>query len=76
MLPQNDYRLQKEYIDYYIEPLKEDARQRLLLRNAGLVRHSWLSCQVCRSLWRLGGLMVTAGLRLEQRYTPVRLRHA
>ena len=71
MLPQNDYLIQRDYLDYHAAALLEDARQRRLLRNAGLTRRAWLSCQVCGSLWRLEHLMVTTGLRLEHRYAPV-----
>jgi hypothetical protein len=76
MLPQNDYLMQREYLDYRVDALAEDARQRRLLSDAGIVRRPWLSCQVCRSLWRLGHLMVTAGHRLEQRYAPMSLSRA
>ena len=76
MLPQNDYLIQRDYLDYHTEALLEDTRQRRLLHNAGIVPRNWLSCQVCRSLWRLGHLLVTAGHRLERRYANVRLSHA
>ena len=76
MLPQNDYLMQREYLDYQLGALADDARQRHLLASAGIVRRNWLSCQVCRSLWRLGRLMITTGLRLEQRYAPMRLSRA
>ena len=76
MLPQNDYLIQRDYLDYHTAALAEDARQRRLLHNAGLTRRTWFSCQVCRSLYRLGRLLVTTGLRLEHRYAPARLSHA
>ena len=37
MLPQNDYLIQRDYLDYHTEALLEDARQRRLLHNAGIV---------------------------------------
>ena len=51
MLPQNDYLIQRDVIDYHVDALMEDARQRRLLHDTGLARRTWLSCQVCRSLW-------------------------
>ena len=76
MLPQNDYLIQRDVIDYHGDALMEDARQRRLLHKMGPVRSTWLTCQVCRSLWQLGHLLVTTGLRLERRYAPARLSHA
>jgi hypothetical protein len=76
MLPQNDYLIQRDVIDYHVDALMEDTRQRRLLHDAGLAHRTWLTCQVCRSLWQLGHLLVTTGLRLERRYAPARLSHA
>ena len=75
MLPQNDYLIQRD-LDYRLEGIQVDARQRRLLRSAGIARRNWLTCQVCRSLWRLGRLLITTGLRLERRYAPMGLSHA
>jgi len=47
------------------------AEQNRLLREAGLMRRPWLSCQVCRSLWRLGRLLELTGQRLKRRYAAM-----
>lgn len=60
----NDYKLNREPV------VAAKTEQHRLMVEAGLVHRSRLSCQVCRSMWRLGHLMVRTGLRLEQRYAP------
>ena len=74
MLPPNDYLAMKDYELNRLPDVLAKAEQNRLLREAGLMRRPWLSCQICRSLWRLGRLLVTAGQRLERRYAPVILR--
>jgi hypothetical protein len=76
MLPLNDYILVKDYELNELPAVVAKAEQHRLLAEAGLIRRPWLSCQVCRSLWRLGRLLVTAGQRLEQRYAPLTLKPA
>ena len=76
MLPQNDYLVQHELLDYNSQRLMAEAGQRQLLHRAGMARRPWLTCQICRTLWQLGRLMVTAGKRLEQRYAITGLSHA
>ncbi len=78
MLPPNDYLSMQEYKLNRLPDVLARAEQHRLLVEAGLIRRSplsapsvWLSCQVCRSLWRLGRLMATAGQRLERRYAPM-----
>jgi hypothetical protein len=78
MLPPNDYLVMKDYELNRLPDLLARAEQNRLLREAGLMRRHalcapsvWLSCQVCRSLWRLGRLLELAGQRLERRYAPV-----
>ena len=76
MLPQNDYLIQRDLLDYHLYP-----RHCWKTLGSGVCSTTpgsslkLVSCQVCRSLWRLGHLLVT-GLRLERRYAPVRLSHA
>ena len=78
MLPPNDYLAMKDYeLNRLPDVLAKTETHRLLVE-AGLIRRSplyapsvWLTCQVCRSLWRLGRLLVTAGQRLERRYAPM-----
>ena len=70
MLPQNDYLIQREVLDYTVHEMQADAAQRRLVHAAGIKRPSWLSCQVCRALMSLGRAMIAAGSRLEQRYSP------
>ncbi len=74
MLPLNDYLLLKDYKLNKLSAINARAEQHRILAEAGLVRRPWLSCQICRSLWRLGHAMVSAGLRLEQRYAPAALK--
>jgi len=83
MLPLNDYVLLKDYELNKLPVVLAKAEQHRLLSEAGLIRRSplcapfvWLSCLVCRSLWRLGRLLATTGLRLEQRYAPLTLNRA
>lgn len=66
----NDYRLNREPV------VAAQTEQHRLMVEAGLIRRSWFSCQVCRSVWRLGRLMVKTGLRLEQRFGSLELRPA
>lgn len=67
MLPPNDYVWLKDYELNTLPAAVANVEQARLLCEAGLGRRPWLSCQVCQSLWRLGRLFVTVGLRLEQR---------
>lgn len=76
MLPLNDYVWFQDYKLNRLPKVIADAEQHRLMQEAGLLRRPWLSCQVCRSLWRLGHLLVDAGQRLEQRFAPVVLRPA
>lgn len=76
MLPLNDYILLKDYELNKLPVILARAEEHRLLSEAGLIRRPWLSCQVCRSLSRLGHLLVTAGQRLEQRYAPMTLSRA
>jgi hypothetical protein len=76
MLPLNDYTLLKDYELNKLPVVLAKAEEHRLLSEAGLIRRPWLSCQVCRSLWRLGHVLATAGQRLEQRYAPVTLQRA
>ena len=78
MLPPNDYLSMKDYELNRLPNIVAKAEQHRLLVEAGLIRRPplsapsvWLSCQVCRSLWRLGRLLATAGQRLERRYAPI-----
>jgi hypothetical protein len=73
MFPQNDYLWLKDYELNRLPAGLANAEQHRLLSEAGLIRRPWLSCQICRSLWQLGRMLVTAGQRLEQRYTPAAL---
>jgi hypothetical protein len=75
MLPQNDFLVQHEFLDYKLQGLKVEVDQRRLLHRAGMVRRPWVTCQICRTLWQLGRLMVTAGQRLERRYAVPSLSH-
>ncbi len=69
-LPSEYYTSSKDYELNKAPDAAAKAEHNRLLVEAGLLRRSWISCQVCRSLWRLGHSMVTTGLRLEQRYGP------
>ena len=71
MLPPNDYLAMQEYELNRLPDVLARAEQNRLLREAGLMRRPWLTCQVCRSLWRLGRLLETTGQRLERRYAPM-----
>jgi hypothetical protein len=71
MLPPNDYLSMQEYELNRLPDVIAKTEQHRLLVEAGLIRRPWLTCQVCRSLWRLGRMLVTAGQRLEQRYAPM-----
>ncbi len=71
MLPLNDYYYLKDY-QLNREPMvAANAETHRLLKEAGLVKRPWLSCQICRSLWRLGRALVSTGQRLERRYGPL-----
>ena len=63
MLPPNDYLSMKDYELNRLPDVLARAEQHRLLVEAGLMRARprlwWLSCQVCRSLWRLGRLLET-----------------
>jgi hypothetical protein len=76
MLPQNDYLVKRELLDYRAEALESDARQRRLLSRAGRERRPWLSCQICHALWHLGRGLVAAGQQLEKRYAVPTVRSA
>ena len=54
MLPLNDYLYLKDYKLNRLPEVEANAEEYRLLEEGGLVRRSWLSCQICRSLWRLG----------------------
>jgi hypothetical protein len=71
MLPPNDYLSMQEYELNRLPDVIAKAEQHRLLVEAGLIRRPWLTCQVCRSLWRLGRLLETAGQQLERRYAPM-----
>jgi hypothetical protein len=71
MLPPNDYLAMKDYELNRLPDVMAKTEQHRMLVEAGLIRRPWLTCQVCRSLWRLGRLLVTAGQRLERRYAPM-----
>jgi hypothetical protein len=71
MLPPNDYLSMKEYELNRLPDVLARAEQNRLLREAGLMRRPWLSCQVCRSLWRLGRLLELTGQRLERHYAAM-----
>ena len=73
MLPLNDYVMLKDYELNKLPAVVARAERHRLLAEAGLIRRPWLSCQVCRSLWRLGRMLVSAGLRLERRYAAAAL---
>lgn len=70
MLPQNDYLLLKDYELNRLPAIVAGAERHRLLKEAGLIRRPWLSSQLCRSLWRLGRLLVATGQRLERHYAP------
>jgi hypothetical protein len=70
MLPQNDFLIEKD-LDYQLGEFRREIASQRLMREAGIVRKSWLSCQVCRALFNFGRMLVSAGLRLERRYGPV-----
>jgi hypothetical protein len=83
MLPPNEYLSLKDYELNKLPRVLAKAEEHRLLSEAGLIRRpplcaplAWLSCKVCRSLWRLGHLLATAGQRLEQRYAPPTLGRA
>ncbi len=71
MLPPNDYLSMEDYELNRLPDVLARAEQNRLLREAGLMRRPWLSCQVCRSLWRLGRLLELSGQRLERRYAAM-----
>jgi hypothetical protein len=71
MLPPNDFVSMQDYQLNRLPDVLARAEQNRLLREAGLLPRPWLSCQLCRSLWRLGHLLVSAGQRLERRYAPM-----
>ena len=71
MLPPNDYLSMQEYELNRLPDVLARAEQNRLLREAGPMRRPWLSCQVCRSLWRLGRLLELTGQRLERRYAAM-----
>jgi hypothetical protein len=76
MYPRNECVVPPEYLAGRTETIWAEAEKYRQLKEAGLIRKSWLSCQVCRSLWRLGRLLTTAGRRLERHYAPTALNPA
>ena len=70
MFPLNDYCMLKDYELNKLPVVVHNAEQHRMLHEAGLIGGPWLSCQICRSLWRLGRMLVTTGHRLERRYAP------
>lgn len=76
MLPPNDYLVLKDYELNSLPAVSAHAEQHRLLSEAGLIRRPWLSCQVCRSLWRLGRTLMTAGQWLERHYASAALSPA
>ena len=76
MLPPNDYDLRKHYKLNRLPAVLAKAEQHRLLSEAGFIQRPWLSCQVFRSLRRLGRLLVTAGQRPERHYAPTTLSPA
>ncbi len=76
MLPPNDYVLLTDYKLNKLPGMIAKAEQHRLLAEAGLLQRSQFSCAVCRSLWRLGHVLVVAGVRLERHYAPLTPRPA
>jgi len=76
MLPPNDYTLMQDYEKNKLPAIMTSAEEGRMLREAGLIRQPWLSCQIFHSLWHLGRALVAAGQRLERRYAPLTLSHA
>ena len=77
MYPRNELMLPPlEFWQDHLDDVRAQAEQHRRLREAGLLGNRWLACQVCRSLWRLGHLLVMTGLRLERRYALSGLRSA
>ena len=76
MIPFNDYLYLKDFQLNKEPEMLARARQHHLLAEAGLLRQPWLTCHVCRSLWRLGHLIETFGQRMEQHYAPLALKPA
>lgn len=74
MFPMDEYSWRKDYELNRLPEVMALVKQHRLLREAGLVQRSWLSCHVCRTLWRLGRMLVSAGQRLEQRYASPALK--
>lgn len=68
MLPLDEYSSMKNYKLNELPAVLERGRRRVLLREAGLIQRRSFSCQICRSLWRLGHTLVSAGQWLERRY--------
>lgn len=68
MLPLDEYSSMKNYKLNELPAVLERGRRRVLLREAGLIHRRSFSCQICRSLWRLGHTLVSAGQWLERRY--------
>ena len=76
MLLPNDFMASEDYRLNKLPAVVATAEQHRLLNEAGLIRPPWLSCQICRSLWQLGRLLITMGRQLERRYAPAALRFA
>ena len=68
MLPRNEIMQPPEYLACRLERLAAESEQRRLLRQAGVIPRSWLSCQVCAALWGMGRAMARTWNRLERRY--------
>jgi hypothetical protein len=74
MYPVDEYTLWKDYKLNKEPAVAAAADQHRMLRDAGLIRRPWLTCQICRSLWLLGHALARAGQWLERRYAPVALQ--
>lgn len=70
MLPQNDYLVKCEFLDYRMGEVQADAKQRQLIYEGGIVTRPWLTCQLCRALHGFGHALITVGRRLEQQFAP------
>lgn len=73
MLYPDPYTPLKNYELNELPRVLEAGRHHVLLREAGLSGQHWFSCQMCRSLWRLGHTLVTTGQWLERRYAHAAL---
>lgn len=67
MYPLNEEMLRRDYALNREPEVKARSKQHRMLADAGLVRRSSFSCQLCRRLWSLGHQLVTNSLRLLTR---------